>query len=126
MPHVILDLCSYCERSPRDLVQEGLAEEEDEALQYYKVGENQVLLCGECAERYADENEFNLDALASCPITFPPGVTAVEHTCPALELQGKLAEQATVLLQLTRNGDYNVVTCEHCGVTVRSLAEDDL
>lgn len=123
---VLLDLCVYCERTPTEIVEAGDAETDEDALAYAKIGENQVLLCPKCTDEYVPEPEIGLEELKKAPVSFPPGVTAVEHSCPALDEDGEAPQWSTFVLQMTRNGDYYSATCPHCGITVRSLAEDEL
>jgi hypothetical protein len=125
MKQVVLTACVYCERSQGEIIASGAAENEEEALRFVLIGESQVLLCPGCRAKYAAHYDEELDELLNGPITFPPGVTAIEHTCPELEFQGKTEAEATNVLVMERKGDYYTATCEHCGVTVRSLAEDD-
>lgn len=122
---VILDICVYCERKPAEIVAAGDAESEDEALSYIRIGENQVLLCPVCEETFAPGGNEQILELADRVVTFAPGIRSIEHTCPALEENGEAPHWATYTLELHRKDDYYFATCEHCGITVRSIATDD-
>ena len=74
-----LDLCYYCERTPKDILLIGETESELDALDWVVVGEANVLLCQDCREKYVDDQMADLQRLLEGPIEFPAGVTAVEH-----------------------------------------------
>src|SRR4051812_44905872 len=121
---VILTTCVYCEASKDEILARHPGLEPDMALRFVLIKENQVLLCPDCRKKHAAWFDEELDELMNGPVTFPPGVTAVEHVCPELEYQGMSAEDATSTLVLERRdggGDYIYATCPHCEVTVRSL-----
>lgn len=94
-------------------------------LRWVLIGDSQVLLCPRCRKENAAWYDEELDELLNDPVTFPPGVMAVEHVCPELEWRGKSAEEAIFILHLEREGDYYEVACPFCDVRVRSLAPDD-
>ncbi len=125
MNGVVLTTCVYCEDSIADILAKGTASTEEEALTFVVVGDARLLLCPDCRRTYAAHYDAELDELMTGPITFPPGVTAIQHTCPELEFQKKTETEATFVLTMGRVGEYYTATCPHCGVTVRSLAEDD-
>src|SRR5262245_6709708 len=120
-------VCAYCETTAAEAIEAGLAANEDEALRFVLIGESQVLLCPACRKENAEWFDAEIDELLNGPVTFPPGVTALEHVCPEVEFNGGTPEQATLVLRLTeRRGDYLYATCPHCQVTVRSLTEEQL
>jgi len=121
----ILEICAYCEASKEEILASGKAKTDEDALRFVLIGEDTVLLCPDCREKYAAYVDDEMDELLNGPVTFPPGVTAVEHVCPELEFQGKNELEATSILEMVRDGDYYVATCPHCEVTVRSLADDE-
>lgn len=123
---IILDICVYCERKAAEIVAEGDAEDEDSALVYVKVLENQVLLCPVCIEEHTMDVEQPFELPPNGPVNFPPGVRSIEHTCPALEENGDAPQWSTYTLDMPLKGDYYTATCQHCGITVRSLATSDL
>ncbi len=122
-----LSLCVYCETTPDELVRLGRATDALEALVWLKVGEFPLLLCHQCVHDHAPASagiEENYMELLDGPIEFPPGVTAVEHTCPELQYQGKDDEEATFILEMHREDTHYWATCKFCGVEVRSRAVD--
>lgn len=122
---ITLDLCVYCEQKPEEIVAAGYAETIDEALLWVKVGQNRIQLCPDCRQKSAPEADEDYEKLLEGPIDFTPGVTAIEHCCPELEFQGKSEEEATTIIQMEREGGYYWAKCPHCGVVVRSIAEDE-
>jgi len=118
---VILDICVYCERKAAEIVADGDAEDEDTALAYVKILDNQVLLCPVCIEAHTKDVEQPFELPPNGPVTFPPGIRSIEHTCPVLEENGEAPQWATYTLQMRLSGDYYIATCDHCGITVRSL-----
>ena len=121
---VTLGLCVYCERSPEELVAAGEAVDFESALHYALVSESRIVLCVECLSRFTSPGAADPARLQYAPITFPPGITAFDHYCVALEDGGLPEAYCEFTLEFTRDGSYFVASCPHCGVRVRSLAED--
>jgi hypothetical protein len=122
---VMYTLCAYCERNAAEVCREDGVEDPEDALSHVVVKEKQVLLCTKCRELFAPSAISDIERLLSAPIDFPPGVTAVEHTCPQLQHEGKTEEEATYEVIMKREGDFYTATCQFCGVTVRSSAAED-
>lgn len=119
---VMYNMCAWCERTDQEIYVEDDLEDIEDALELTQIGDKRVSLCGRCRKLHAPNAKTDYEALLATPIDFPPGVTAIEHTCPELTFQGK-SDEATFEMILTREGDYYTATCPHCGATVRSLAD---
>ena len=118
-------MCTYCERSLEELLESGAARTPEEALQYVLIGDHRTVLCPDCIAAHAPPGAADPQKMLDGPITFPPGVTEMEHCCPELEARGLDEALACFTLHMERRHDYYVATCPHCGVTIRSLAEDE-
>jgi hypothetical protein len=94
-------------------------------LRYVLIGPNRTKLCPDCIAKYAPPGADDLQKLLEGPITFPPGITAVQHCCPEKEFQGATEEEATFVIAMTKEGEYYVGSCPHCNVVIRSLSEDE-
>jgi uncharacterized protein with PIN domain len=120
-----LTVCAYCERTIPEILDSGATNDPDMALRFVMVGENRTKLCPDCTSKYAPPGADDLHKLLEGPITFPPGVTAVEHCCPELEFRGMDEDDATFVIEMARKGEYYVGSCPHCNVVIRSLSEDE-
>jgi hypothetical protein len=121
--YATIGVCVYCERTPEEIVAASDVGELAGALRPAIVADNRIELCPRCIRLHAPYGADDPWRLDSAPITFPPGITAIEHHCPELEEEG-FEEEAYFVLEFSRDGAYYVGWCEHCGVLVRSLAED--
>ncbi|MEN9935411.1 MAG: hypothetical protein RLZZ387_1990 [Chloroflexota bacterium] len=121
---VLLGLCVYCERSPAELVAAGEAVDYESALHDALVSESRIVLCTECLSRFTSPGAADPVRLQRAIITFPPGITAIDHYCVALEDDGLPEAYCEFTMEFERQGTYFVASCPHCGVRVRSLAED--
>jgi hypothetical protein len=115
-----LPCCAYCERSAAEIVNEDNVPP-DEALRFVLIGGANVLLCPDCCGLREPLNESEVNDLLTAVIDLPPNIRAIEHHCPALEAEEDPFPVFTV--RLTRQGDYFLGGCEHCGMRLRSAVQ---
>jgi hypothetical protein len=137
------DMCTYCERTVRELKSDILANnvmindpfnddgyngflEVDTRLSNFLINSSVITLCNDCQEKFAPNAPLitpeNYTKLA--PITFPPGYTSMEHYCPSLEEQGYLDEESLFVMHMESDGRYYTAQCPYCQIRIRSLAVD--
>jgi hypothetical protein len=141
------NMCCYCERSIQELQSDDSANSIDAeagsslfgeaidelfnintGLTNLLINSSVITLCQQCREQFAPDAPVitpeNYTQLA--PITFPPGITSIEHHCPQLDEQILGDDDASFVLelQLQSDGRYYAAQCPHCQVRIRSLAVD--
>jgi hypothetical protein len=121
---IAINCCAYCERTPEELIAAGEALDDETALHVALVSECRVTLCVECISRFTTPGAADPTRLQAAVITFPPGITAIDHYCVALEDGGLPEAYCEFTLEFVPEGRYRVGSCPHCGVRVRSLAEE--
>lgn len=122
-----LDLCVYCERSSQELVDLGLSDSRDEALEWTKVGDYRILLCLACIYRFTDRLTQEQASFLEGPIIFPPGTEKIEHVCPELMYDGVPEEQAALTIEFIAEPDgFLTGQCPFCGLVVKSRPADGI
>ena len=120
----VIGCCVYCERSPADIVAAEEALDLESALHQALIADNIILLCVECLSQFTTPGAVDPVRIQHAVVTFPPGVTAIDHFCIALEEGGLPEAYCEFTMAFEREGNYYFARCPHCGVRVRSLADD--